>query len=121
MKAFVIKVKENCYWLGGFYGKDNYDDIAHAKVYVNKTQAEKQCKLVNKIYGHNAKVVEITMAESNLEQQLTKQICAEIRQALNKEDFWLYGDNNKIISIREDKFNEILDQIEKGKESINGR
>ena len=72
MKAFVIKIKENCYWLGGFYGKNNYDDIAHAKVYVNKTQAEKQCKLVNESYGHNAKVVEITIAEGDLDNYIDK-------------------------------------------------
>lgn len=65
MKAFVIKLKENCYWLGGFYGKSNYDDIAHAKVYHLKSQAEKQCKLINETYNYNAQVVEITMEEVN--------------------------------------------------------
>ena len=70
MKAFVIKVKKNYYWLGGFYGKNNYDDITRAKVYVNKTQANKQCSLVNESYGHNAKVVEITIAEGDLEHEL---------------------------------------------------
>ena len=50
------------------------------------------------------------------EKEIHKQVCDEIRQAFNKEDFWLYGDNNKIISIREDKFFEILDQIEQAKE-----
>lgn len=71
-KAFVIKVKENCYWLGGFYGENNYDDIAHAKVYHLRTQAEKQCKLINEFYNYNAQVVESTIVEGDLEQQLTK-------------------------------------------------
>lgn len=50
--------------------------------------------------------------------QIRKQVCDEIRKSINKEDFWLYGDNNKIISIFEDKFNEILDQIEQAKDSM---
>lgn len=86
IKAFVIKVKENCYWLGGFYGKNNYDDIARAKVYVNKTQAEKQCKLINESYGHNAKVVEITIAEDDLEQKI-----AVLERALKNTCWLLYG------------------------------
>lgn len=48
------------------------------------------------------------------EENTRKQVCDKIRQAFNKEDFWLYGDDYKIISVHEDKFNEILDQIEKG-------
>ena len=43
---------------------------------------------------------------------IRKQVCDKIRQAFDKEDFLLYGDNHKIISIHEDKFNAILDQIE---------
>ena len=57
-----------------------------------------------------------TKKEQRKNKQIRKQICDEIRRAFNKEDFWLYGDNNKIISIHEDKFNEILDKIEKGNE-----
>ena len=72
MKTYVIKVKDNSYWLGGFYGADNYGDIAHAKIYVNKTQANKQCNLVNESYGHNAKVVEITMVEGNFDAYIDK-------------------------------------------------
>ena len=79
MKAFVIKVKENCYWLGGFYGKNNYDDIAHAKVYHLPSQAEKQCKLFNEAYGYNAKVVPITITEVDLEKVIRHQVCDEIR------------------------------------------
>ena len=90
MKAFAIKVKEDCYWLGGFYGKNNYDDIAHAKVYVNKTQAEKQCKLVNEGYGHSAEVVEITIAESDLERQLAEKN-KDINK-LSKEHLEMFGD-----------------------------
>lgn len=81
MKAFVIKVKENCYWLGGFYGKNNYDDITRAKLYVNKTQAEKQCKLVNESYGHSAEIIEVTIAEGNLEQE-NKQLKERIDKAI---------------------------------------
>lgn len=47
--------------------------------------------------------------------QVRKQICDEIRQAFNKEDFWLYGDNHKIISIHDDEFNNLLNKIEQGK------
>lgn len=50
--------------------------------------------------------------------QIRKRVCDEIRQAFSKEDFWLYGDNNKIIIIHEDEFNKILDQIEQVKESM---
>lgn len=85
MKAFVIKVKENCYWLGGFYGKNNYDDITRAKLYVNKTQAEKQCKLVNESYGHSAEIIEVTIAEGNLEQE-NKQLKERIQNILEGKE-----------------------------------
>ena len=52
----------------------------------------------------------------NVQKAIRKQVCDEIKQAFNKEDFWLYGDNHKIISIHEDEFNEILDQIEQGEQ-----
>ena len=118
MKAFVIKVKENCYWLGGFYGKNNYDDIAHAKVYINKTQAEKQCKLVNESYGHIAKVIEITIAEGDLEQE-NKQLKKErksLRRKLEleeKNNLENITDADEIIEQLKEQLSKELTQVHK--------
>lgn len=98
MKAYVIKIKEGCYWLGGFCGINNYDDITHAKIYHLPSQAEKQCKLVNETYGYKAKVVPVTISEDDLEQENKT-----LREAIfQRED---------LISELDDYFEDIFNQL----------
>ena len=49
-------------------------------------------------------------------QEIREQVCDEIRNAIDNENYELWGDNNRILSIQAKDFNEILDQIEKGEE-----
>lgn len=63
MIAYAIKIKEDCYWLGGFYGKNNYGDLVHSKIFVTERQAITNCASVNDLYGYDAKVVKVEIKE----------------------------------------------------------
>lgn len=112
MKAYVIKVKDDSYWLGGFYGADNYGDIAHAKIYTSETQAEKQCKLVNESYGHNANVRVVNITEDDLQYEIDnlKLKVKNYQQYKDKVDNDLYNlviENSKLKEVRK----QICDEI----------
>ena len=50
---------------------------------------------------------------------VSKQVCDEIRSSIDNENYELWGDNIRILSIRADDFNKILDKIEKEIENGN--
>ncbi len=62
--------------------------------------------------------MEIKVAEVTKEkiQKIRKQVCDEIRNAIDNENNELWGDSGRHLIIYADYFNDILDQIEKGEE-----
>lgn len=63
MRAYVIKRSDGKYWLGGFYGSDNVGEITQAKIYQNKTNADRSVLTIKKLYGISVKVVQIEIKE----------------------------------------------------------
>ena len=111
MKAFVIKNKEGKY----FAGFDNLNvfvtekDITNAVIY--RADRYKKYELENTPEFEDCEVVEITIAEGDLEHQIRKQICDEIREKLKAHCDYT---NDIGWYITEEKIDIILNQIEKG-------
>lgn len=61
--------------------------------------------------------VKLTGVTKEKIQEIRKQVCDEIRNAIDNEEYELRGDNNRILSIHAKKFNEILDKIGKGSDN----
>lgn len=147
MKAYVIKNKEGKY----FSVADNYNyehywttlDFAHYFRYLEGHDAKAEAEDYRNTRYPDCQVVETTIAEGDLEQQLAiykqalelacidvgtitiitkilkdNQVRATLKDVinyyLNQAKKELEGDNNRILSIHADDFNKILDQIEKG-------
>ena len=95
---------------------EKYIELLYKPISDLEAKLAEKDKMIEELRDYAENTTDYWVRKNIKEKEIHKQVCDEIRQAFNKEDFWLYGDNNKIISIREDKFFEILDQIEQAKE-----
>lgn len=65
-KAYVIRNNGYLYWLGGFYGKDNFGYLTRAKIYQTEKEAMRIKNKIEGLYNIYVTVVKINMIDTDL-------------------------------------------------------
>lgn len=99
-------VGKNC----GKYA-DMYNEYKSLKKKVEELKKDvKSQKSVADLY---LTIASSSATKMSIAKAVSKEVCDEIRSFIDNENYELWGDNNRILSIRADDFNKILDKIEK--------
>lgn len=59
--GYMIRNNSYQYWLGGFYGKDNFGNLTQGKIYQTKQNAISTKDKIKKLYGIYVCVVEVRL------------------------------------------------------------
>lgn len=62
-EGYMIRNNSYMYWLGGFYGSDNFGLMSQAHIYRDKTKVFKVKKDIEKHYGIYVSVVKIKLED----------------------------------------------------------
>lgn len=119
MRAFVIKNKEGKYlqYFTDMYRFDFTDRLINAMFYEQWEQDSINYAL--KTIPDCDEVVEITIAEGDLEQEIRKQVCNEIRNYIDNKIYDRFDDQDvDYLTIDLEEFEDLLQDLEQAKDSM---
>lgn len=120
MRAYVIKNKEGKYYSTYWTLDDIWtNDIFLANKYADNKTAINMLEYVYKISSVKPLLVPITIAEGDLEKEIRKQVCDEVRKVIDYCSEWY--EQGYVIDMREDDLQKEIDKIEQAKESADGK